>query len=93
MLVVYLIVVLVMSLITFVFYYIDKKKAQKNKWRIKERTLLMLSILFGALGGMFALYGLRHKNRHWYFVLTNVVSLIIHIIIGIIIGYKLGVWF
>lgn len=80
--IVYLIIVFFMSLLTFSAYASDKLKAIKNKWRIKEKTLLLMSFLFGAFGGILAMYNLRHKNKHWYFVLVNFLSLFLHIYLG-----------
>lgn len=79
----YLIICACMSLITFILYGIDKSRAINNKWRIKETTLLMASILFGACGGLLAMIVFRHKTKKWYFILVNVLFLIIHILIGI----------
>lgn len=86
----YLIFILVMSLITLIFYAVDKKKAEKHKWRIPEKVLLLLSLCGGSIGGMIALYGLRHKNRHWYFVVVNFLSLIIHIVLAYFIYINFG---
>ncbi len=72
---------LIFSFITYMTYAADKRKAQSKQWRIKEHTLLMMSFLGGALGGIFAMYGLRHKNRKWYFNLVNFGSLLLHIIL------------
>ena len=47
--------------------------------------LLGITILGGSLGTLIGLYGIRHKNKHWYFVLTTYLSLVLHIVIGIII--------
>lgn len=38
------------NVITFLIYGIDKLKAKKGKWRIPEATLLLLSILGGSIG-------------------------------------------
>lgn len=86
----YLIIVFIMSLITFLLYMIDKKRAVKNKWRIKEITLLMFSCLFGAFGGIIAMYKFRHKTKHWYFIVVNYLSIILHIILGFIIYNRFG---
>ena len=40
-----------LSLITFIAYGVDKKKTKSGKWRTKEKTLLLLSFLGGAFGG------------------------------------------
>lgn len=52
----YLIYLAILSLVAFVVYVNDKKKAKKGKWRTKEATLLSLSFLGGALGGYLAMF-------------------------------------
>lgn len=79
----YLILVIVMSLITFILYAVDKAKSKKNAWRIKEATLLLCSFFLGALGGYLGMLVLHHKTKHWYFQVVNIFSLAIHIAIGI----------
>ena len=41
-LIIYLIIV---NIIAFLAMFIDKKKAEKNRWRIKESTLLILALI------------------------------------------------
>ena len=48
---IYLTYIILMSFTTFMLYYVDKRKATKGKWRIKEVTLLLFSIFGGAAGG------------------------------------------
>lgn len=92
MFIAYLIIIFVMSLITYSFYRIDKKRAQRNyNPRIKERTLLLLSVFFGAFGGLIAMYTLRHKTKHWYFVVVNVISFILQGVVLALIINKVGV--
>ena len=70
-----------LSLITFIAYGVDKKKAIKGKYRTKEKTLLLLSFLGGAFGGYPAMLVFRHKTKgeHWYFTAVNLLGLAIHI--------------
>ena len=70
-----------LSLITFIAYGVDKKKAEKGKWRTKEKTLLLLSFFGGAFGGYPAMLIFRHKTKgeHWYFTAVNLLGLAIHI--------------
>ncbi len=68
------------SIFTFFLYKIDKKKARKHQWRIKEATLLLFPWLFGSIGGIMGMYLLRHKTKHWYFVINNIIAIIIHIV-------------
>lgn len=74
---------LAMSLLTFLLYKIDKVKAEKHKWRIKEATLLIFPWLFGSVGGILGMYVLRHKTRHWYFVLNNFLAILVYLAVFI----------
>ena len=76
-----------LSLITFIAYGVDKKKAKDGKWRTKEKTLLGLSFFGGAFGGYPAMLIFRHKTKaeHWYFTAVNLLGLAIHITLMILI--------
>lgn len=52
---------------TFALYGIDKRQAKKGRWRIPERTLLLLPLLGGSVGGILGMAVFHHKTRHWYF--------------------------
>ena len=75
-----------LSLITFIAYGVDKKKAKSGKWRTKEKTLLLLSFLGGAFGGYPAMLTFRHKTKgeHWYFTAVNWLGLAVHITLMIL---------
>lgn len=62
-----LIYLLVINVVTFVMFGIDKWKAVHGQWRIKIVTLLGLSFLGGAVGGLLAMYTFRHKTQKAYF--------------------------
>lgn len=81
------IVYILMSLVTLTLYYSDKRKAKKNKWRIKEKTLLIFPWLLGSLGGLIGVFGLRHKTKHWYFVLNNIAAFIVHLAVTFVLVY------
>lgn len=61
--------VIAINLMAFLAMYIDKKKAQKGKWRIKESTLFMLVLLGGGIGGIAGMYTFRHKTQKMQFVI------------------------
>lgn len=67
---------LFMSILAFVLYFGDKKKAQRKKWRIKESTLLSLGLFGGAIGALAGMKLFRHKTKHWYFWAVNIIGLI-----------------
>ena len=54
----------VLSLILCIFMYIDKQRAIKQEWRIRESTLFILAFLGGAIGGVLGMYLFRHKTKH-----------------------------
>ena len=66
----------ILSVITFFMYGIDKFKAQRGKWRISEKALLISSFIGGAVGGFLAMQLFRHKTKHWYFNVVNILGLI-----------------
>ena len=78
---IYVIVLGVMSLITFFAYGLDKLKAKANAWRIPEKVLLGLSVLGGGIGGFLGMKVFRHKTsgEHWYFTAINIVAVVIQI--------------
>lgn len=85
---IYLGLFVLMTLVTFVLYGWDKKKAIDGKWRTKEKTLLLSSFLLGSVGGLMGMYLRRHKNNKWYFVVVNWGSLLIHLAgLGLLIYY------
>ena len=69
---------LVMSFIAFVAYAIDKSAAQNGRWRTRESTLHMFSLVGGWPGAFFAQRKLHHKSSkeefktvYWVTVLVN----------------------
>jgi len=77
-LILYLVVV---NILAFFTYFIDKKKAEKGKWRIKESTLLIFSFIGGGLGSLLAMRIIRHKTQKFKFKIGVPIFTIISIII------------
>ena len=65
-----------MSIIDFFLYKADKTKAKKGMWRTKEATLLWTGFLGGALGAIAAMKIFRHKTKHFYFWVVNILGLV-----------------
>ena len=80
---------ILMSLITFILYHSDKKKAEKGKMRIPEKVLLLFSFFGGAFGGYPAMLIFRHKTKgeHWYFTAVNLLGIVIHLTLIILIYF------
>ncbi len=58
---------ILMSLITFTAFGVDKSRARHHQYRISERTLLLLAFCFGGLGGLCGMHCFHHKTRHLKF--------------------------
>lgn len=70
---------LLVSLVTFILYAVDKSAAQKGSWRIQESTLHFFSLAGGWLGAMIAQQIFRHKSKKqpfravfWATVILNI---------------------
>lgn len=59
-----LIYLLVINVVTFAVYGIDKYKAKKAKWRIPETTLLWLAAIGGSIGAYIGMKVWHHKTLH-----------------------------
>jgi uncharacterized membrane protein YsdA (DUF1294 family) len=73
-----------LNLAVFIVYGADKLKAERNKWRISERTLLVLAFFapFGAIAGMLIF---RHKTRKKLFTVLVPLFLAIHLFVIIMV--------
>ena len=52
---------LIVNVIGFLLYGIDKLKAKADAWRIPEKTLLLIAAVGGAFGAFFCKYEIRRK--------------------------------
>jgi uncharacterized membrane protein YsdA (DUF1294 family) len=62
---------------------IDKIRAKRGEWRIKEATLWWLAIVGGALGGFAGMRVYRHKTKHTSFKIGFPVIFILQLILFI----------
>ena len=51
-----------MGIIAFCTYGIDKYRAKHDKWRIPEKTLMLLALLGGAIGAFLGMKAFHHKT-------------------------------
>lgn len=81
---VYLVVV---NLVGFLLMFIDKKKAQNNRWRIKEATLFLTAAVGGSIGSILGMQMFRHKTKHMSFVIGMPAILILQIALVVLYLY------
>ena len=65
-------IVIILNLMNFILYGLDKFKAKHKMWRISEKTLLTLSIMAG-FGGLLGMKIFHHKTREKKFYLANII--------------------
>ena len=75
---------IVINIVTFLVYGIDKWKAKQGSWRISEATLLILAAIGGSIGALLGMKIWHHKTMHKKFKYSLPLILIIQIIL---IGY------
>jgi len=78
-----LLYVLVINVVTFALYGIDKFKAKRGLWRIPEATLLWLAVAGGTVGALAGMYVWHHKTKHYKFLLGVPAILLVQVIIYI----------
>ena len=71
------------NLAAFALYGLDKLKAKKGLWRIRESTLLLVAALGGSVGALLGMEVFRHKTKHWTFRILVPLFLILHIALGV----------
>ncbi len=55
---------IVINIVTFLVYGIDKWKAKQGSWRISEATLLILAAIGGSIGALLGMRVWHHKTMH-----------------------------
>lgn len=58
---------LIVNVMAFILYGMDKRYAVKKKYRIRESTLLGIAFIGGSLGALLAMQIFRHKTRKYKF--------------------------
>lgn len=70
------------NIITFAVFGLDKYKATRKEWRIRESTLLGLALIGGTIGGWLAMYIFHHKTKKAKFFAGVPMILLIQLVIA-----------
>ncbi len=82
--------IVIVNIIAFCLYGIDKSAAIKQKQRIPNRVLLLTAAFGGSLGALAGMYTFRHKTKKWYYTITVPALLIIQIAAAVMILNSCG---
>ena len=80
---------IVINIVTWIAFGLDKWKAKTGKWRIPERTLLLLALIGGSLGALAGMIMFRHKTRKAKFFISVPVMFVVHCVIVTVLVLKL----
>ena len=73
------------NLAGFAVMGIDKQKAIRHLWRIRESTLFLIALIGGSPGPIIGMRVFHHKTRHWYFVYGMPAILILQVILVVLV--------
>ena len=72
-----------MNLLGFILMGADKRKARLGKWRIPEKTLILLALFMGGTGALLGMGGFPHKTLHKKFSIgVPLLTLLNYAVIG-----------
>ncbi len=82
--------IVIVNILAFCLYGIDKSAAIRQKQRIPNRILLLIAAFGGSLGALAGMYTFRHKTKKWYYTITVPVLLVIHIVAAVLLLSSCG---
>lgn len=85
-------VLIVLNVLAFVLFGVDKAKAKAGAWRISESALILSAFFGGSLGALIGMHVFHHKTNKTEFKLGVPVLLMFHV--GLIVMFWLihSVW-
>ena len=84
----FIIYLVLINLIGLFMMYLDKKKAEYGRWRIPEKSLIIVAILGGSVGCILGMKLFRHKTQKIKFLLGYPTILISELILIIYFLFK-----
>ncbi|WP_284036145.1 DUF1294 domain-containing protein [Neobacillus sp. 114] len=75
--------IMAINIVSFSLMGVDKSRAKKHQYRIRERTLWLAALFGGAVGATVGMYFFRHKTKHLQFKIGFPILAIIDVILYI----------
>ena len=75
------IVYLMLNVISFSLYGLDKQRARRGLWRIRESVLLAIAWLMGGVGAWLGMQLFRHKTQKRAFVISASVASVLQLVL------------
>jgi uncharacterized membrane protein YsdA (DUF1294 family) len=67
------------SLVAIILTAHDKRAARRHQWRVRERTLLLVSALGGSAAMLVTMLLIRHKTKHAKFMVGIPIIIVLQI--------------
>ena len=67
--VLWIIYLAIVSVVAVIVTVVDKAKARAGAWRVKERTLFIISVIGGSVAMYITMQLIRHKTKHLRFMI------------------------
>lgn len=71
----------IVNILAFILYGLDKQKAVRKQWRIPEVQLLGIAVIGGSIGAILGMHFFHHKTRKWKFKIGVPVFLALQLIV------------
>ena len=81
---------IIINVIAFLAYGIDKYKAKREQWRIPEATLIGLAVIGGSVGALLGMRVFHHKTKKPKFFIGVPVILVVQIALTVILANMRG---
>lgn len=81
---------IIINVIAFIMYGVDKSKAKKHRYRISEKTLIGIAGIGGSIGSWIGMRVFRHKTKHPKFVIGVPAILMVQVVALGVIWYMIG---
>ena len=80
-----LIYFVVINLVAFILFGIDKWRARNNAWRISEAALFLVALLGGSVGAKIGMHVWHHKTQHLSFVIGIPMIILLQVVLFVVI--------
>lgn len=76
----------IISITAVIVTLADKRAAEKDKWRVQEKTLFIIAALGGAAAMLITMKRIRHKTLHKRFMIGLPAIIVLHFVLIIAVG-------
>ena len=71
---------ILINILSFICFYVDKRRARRKEFRISESFLFIIAFLGGALGSILGMKIFKHKTKRRNFIFGIPLILLLNIV-------------